>query len=229
MSAWASSVTGAGPRCASGEGRYGRSGRGEPPTPGTSKMIAVVLVSASRNAFASSQLAPIPLTSNSGGPLPSPYRIATSSNWPSIVICRASISGVAPGSPSAGPLVKDVSPRSCSKDGMAFAPQRRGRRNLFARSCLQPIAPVEPPASLALLGRGQECVRAGWIDGSDHEGGLRFGRRVDEALEMAAVRKHEGRPLAHHLRGLVHTLPRRDVVGHAGDHVTFHPGSSQVA
>src|SRR5258708_16802120 len=171
-------------------------------------MVGGVVVRASRKGFASSQLAPIPLNSNSGGPLPSPYRIATSSNWPSIVICRASISGVAPRSPPVGSLVKDVSPRSCSKDGMAFATQRRGRRNLFARSCLQPIAPVEPPASLALLGRGQECVRAGWIDGSDHEGGLRFGRRVDDALELAAVPKDEGRHLAPELRGLVHTLPR---------------------
>src|SRR5258708_20469445 len=191
-------------------------------------MIAVVPVSASRNGFASSQLAPIPLNSNSGGPLPLPCRIATWSNWPSIVICRASISGAAPRSPPARLLVKDISPRSSSKHWMAFASQRRDRRNFFARSCVQPIAPVEPPASLALLSRGQECVRAGWIDGSDHEGGLRIGRRVDEALEMAAVRKHEGRPLAHDLGGLVHTLPRSDVVGHAGDHVTVDLGSAHV-
>src|SRR6266436_10204283 len=93
---------------------------------------------------------------------------------------------------------------------------------------MKPVAPVEPPASLPLLGRGQECVRAGWIDGSDHEGGFRIGRRVDEALEMAAIRKHEGRPLAHDLRSLVHTLPGSDVVGHAGDHVTVDLGSAHV-
>src|SRR5258707_2965879 len=175
-------------------------------------MIAVVLVSASRKGFANSQLAPIPLNSNSGGCWPLLCLMATWSNCPSITICRASISGVATWFPPAGSSVKDVSPRSRSKDGMTFVTWRRGCRHLFARSCLQPIAPVEPPASLSLLGRGQECVRAGWIDGSDHEGGLRFGRRVDEALEMAAVRKHEGRPLAHDLRGLVHTLPSRDVL-----------------
>ena len=50
---------------------------GDPPTPGTSKMIALVLVSASRNGFANSQLAPIPLNSTSGGPLPLPCLIAT--------------------------------------------------------------------------------------------------------------------------------------------------------
>ena len=36
---------------------------------------------------------------------------------------------------------------------------------------------------------------------------------------MTAVRKDEGRVLAHDLRGLIHALPRRDVVGDAGDHV----------
>ena len=36
---------------------------------------------------------------------------------------------------------------------------------------------------------------------------------------MAAVRKHEGRPLAHDLRGLVHALPGRDVVGDPGDNI----------
>ena len=50
---------------------------GEPPTPGTSKMIAVVPVSASRNGFANSQLAPIPLNSSSGGCRPLLCLIAT--------------------------------------------------------------------------------------------------------------------------------------------------------
>ena len=45
-----------------------RAARGEPPTPGTSKMIAVVLVSASRNGFANSQLAPMPLNKQQRGP-----------------------------------------------------------------------------------------------------------------------------------------------------------------
>jgi len=36
---------------------------------------------------------------------------------------------------------------------------------------------------------------------------------------MAAVRKHEGRPFAHDLRGFVHTLPGRYMVGGAGNHI----------
>ena len=92
-----------------------------------------------RNGFANSQLAPIPLNSNSGGPPPLPCLIATWSNWPSIVICRTSIS---PGFPVAAgfvgmlPLVKlsvkDVGPRSWSKGGMALAAGRGRRIHLFA-------------------------------------------------------------------------------------------------
>src|SRR6202041_2824612 len=80
------------PSRASLDGRYGKDGLGEPPTPGTSKMMAVVLVSASRKGFANSQLAPIPLNSNSGGCWLPPCLKATSSNCPSITICRVSIS-----------------------------------------------------------------------------------------------------------------------------------------
>src|ERR1700685_1298451 len=151
-------------------------------------MIAVVLVSASRNGFANSQLAAIPLNTSSGGCWPLLRLMATRSDCPPITICRTSISrGVATWFPAAGSSVKDVSPRSRGKDGMAFAPWRGRRRHLFARPRLKPVAPVEPPASLPLLGRGHECVRTGWIDRPDHEGRLRIGRRVDKALEMAAV------------------------------------------
>src|SRR3984885_11578701 len=102
---------------------------------------------------------------------------------------------------------------------MAFPPERRGGGTLVPRSRQQPIAPVEPPASLSLLGCGHERVRTGRVDRPDHEGGFLIGRRIEEALEVSAVRKHEGRPLTYDLRGLVHPFPGRDVVGYAGDDV----------
>ena len=49
------------------DGRYGRFGKGEPPIPGMSKMIAVVSVRASRKGLASCQFAPMPLNRRSGG------------------------------------------------------------------------------------------------------------------------------------------------------------------
>src|SRR5882757_5222597 len=120
-------------------------------------MIAVVLVSASRNGLASSQLAPIPLNSSNGGPLPSPCLIATCSNWPSTVTCAVSI---APGFPATtGPALsllvrfslKDVGSRSRTKGRIARAAERRRRRHLIAGARVHPVAPIEPPASLALL------------------------------------------------------------------------------
>ena len=97
-------------------------------------MIAVVLVSASRNGFANSQLAPIPLNSNSGGSLAAAVpdgnleQLPVDRDLPRLDLAAAS----RPGSLLAGSSLKDVGPRSCGKDGMAFAAERRGRRNLFA-------------------------------------------------------------------------------------------------
>src|SRR3974390_851502 len=67
-------------------------GSGEPPTPGTSKIIAVVSVSASRKGFANSQFAPMPLNSSNGGLLAAPCLSATRNDWPRIEIGRTSIS-----------------------------------------------------------------------------------------------------------------------------------------
>jgi len=168
---------------------------GEPPTPGTSKMIAVVLVSASRKGFANSQLAPIPLKSNSGGCWPLLCLIATWSNCPS----TRDLPRLDLRRHDSVPSCRVVSQRRKYPE----LQQGSGWRSLPSdaaaatsspdRACSQ-FAPVEPPASLTLLGRGHECVWTGWMDRPDHEGGLRIGRRVDETLEVAAIRKHEGRP-----------------------------------
>jgi hypothetical protein len=73
------------------EGRYGNVGRGEPPTPGMSKMIASVCFNAVRNGSASSQLAPIPLNIRRGGRPFGPRLIATCNCWPATSIFCTSI------------------------------------------------------------------------------------------------------------------------------------------
>src|ERR1700733_4810213 len=104
-----------------------------------------------------------------------------------IAICRVSSSGHAPLFVPSGSSLKDVGPRSSGEDGMTFVAKRSRCRNLLARSRQQPIAPVEPPASLALLGRRHERIWTGWVDRPDHEGCLLIGWRIEKTLEVAAV------------------------------------------
>ena len=160
-------------------------GLGEPPTPGTSKMIAVVSVKCFEK-----RLRQLPVRADSVEQQQRRLRTAAVPDGdleqlPVDRDCAAPRSPARAGSVSRwqASSVKDVSPRGRRKDRMAFVPQRRGRRNLLARARLQPIAPVEPPASLPLLGRGHERIRTGWIDRPDHEGGLRIGRRIEKALQ----------------------------------------------
>src|SRR6516165_6652028 len=220
------------------DGRYGMEGAGEPPTPGTSKMIAVVSVSASRKGFANSQFAPIPLNSSNGGLLAAPCLMATCSDWPRIEICRTSISpGLDAKTASRRsvdpPLVrrllvvssvKDVGPRRLGHHRMPRAAERNGRIDLLTRARMQPAPPVEPPASFPRLGGREERIGPRGIDPPDHEGRLRVCRRIEQALQVAAVREHEGRALAHDLSRLVNALPWRDVIGDAGDDIAvrFH-------
>src|SRR6266481_3293386 len=115
--------------------------------------------------------------------------------------------------------IKDVSPRGFRKDGMTFAAERCRCGDLFTGARMQPVAPIEPPASLPLLGGGEESIGPRRIDRSDHEGRFRVGRWIEQALQMAAVREHEGGVFAQDLSRLVNALPRRDVVGHARDDI----------
>src|SRR5947208_7711678 len=122
-------------------------------------------------------------------------------------------------SPLARLLVKDVGPRGSTKCRVTRAAERSGSRHLFPRARMQPVAPIKPPASLPLLGRSQKRIRCIRIDRSDHEGRFRIGWRIEKALQVSTVRKHEGGALAHDLGRLVDAFPWRDVVGDAGDHV----------
>src|SRR6516225_631558 len=220
------------------DGRYGMEGAGEPPTPGTSKMIAVVSVSASRKGFANSQFAPMPLNSSNGGLLATPCLTATRNDWPRIDICRTSIS---PGldakfasrrsvDPPLGrrllvvSSVKDIGPRRLGHHRMPRAAEGGGRIDLLTRARMQPVPPIEPPASFPLLGGSEERIGPRGIDPSDHEGRLRVCRWIEQALQVAAVRQHEGRAFAHDLGRLVNALPWRDVIGDAGDDIAvrFH-------
>src|SRR5215468_1989925 len=216
---------------ASVDGRYGLEGSGEPPTPGTSKMIAVVSVSASRKGFANSQFAPMPLNSSNGGLLATPCLSATRNDWPRIETCRTSIS---PGLDaktasrrSVGPplvrrllvvsSVKDVGPRRLRHHRMPRAAKRNGRVDLLTRARMQPVPPIEPPASLPLLGGSEERIGPCGIGPPDHKGRLRICRWIEQALQVAAVGQHERRTFAHDLSRLVNALPWRDVVSDAGD------------
>src|SRR5215831_2619452 len=53
-------------------------------------------------------------------------------------------------------------------NGVALAAKRDRCTYLFARSCVQPIAPIEPPTSFASLGRSQKSVWPGLIDRPNH-------------------------------------------------------------
>src|SRR6516165_6030263 len=115
--------------------------------------------------------------------------------------------------------VKDIGSGSWFKDGIAYAAKCCRSSNLFAGARMQPVPPVEPPASFPLLGGSEERIGPRGIDPPDHEGCLRVCRRIEQALKVAAVREHEGRALAHDLSRLVNALPWRDVVGDASDDV----------
>ena len=56
-------------------GRYSEGGVGDPPTPGTSKIATVGLVSASTNGSTSSMFAPSPFRISSGGRAGLPRRM----------------------------------------------------------------------------------------------------------------------------------------------------------
>src|ERR1700746_3317122 len=233
ISLWQSSPTSSAASRARFEGRYGMEGIGEPPMPGTSKMIAVVSVSASRKGLANSQFAPMPLNSNNGGLLATPCLSATRNNWPRIEICRTSIS---PGLDAKiascwsvdPPLVrrllvvssvKDVGPRRLGYHRIPRATQRNGRVDLLTRARMQPVPPIEPPASFPFLGGSEERIGPCGIDSPDYKGRLRVCRWIEQALQVAAVRQHESRALAHDLSRLVNALPWRNVVGDAGDDI----------
>jgi hypothetical protein len=65
-------------------------------------------------------------------------------------------------------------------------------------------------------------LRGDRVRGTGPKNRLRIAGRVDQTLDMAAVGELKRTPLSIELRGIVASLPRRNVVSHAGNHVAIH-------
>src|SRR5262245_59045074 len=182
--------------------------------PGTSKMMAAVLLSARRNGLASCQLAPIPLNSSNGGRPGGRRVVATRSGWRPTSIVRTSMP-----SPSTSLLLEDIRARRRRTRTMTRVAQCGWSRHFVARTLIKPVTPMRPPAALVPLARAQEGVRAVLSERAGGEGGFRIAGRVEQALQMTAVRQDECRILAHDPGCPIHRLPRRDVIGHASDDI----------
>src|SRR5271157_5071463 len=131
--------------------RYGRKGRGEPPTPGGSNLITSTAGPSSRTkGSSSSSLAPMPLISSNGylGTPPAsfgPGLIATRSSWPPTVTVRISavvVIGSGRGTPHRVALTAELA----------------GALLLVAAPPGQPGRTMGPPAARHRLRRGEELV-----------------------------------------------------------------------
>src|SRR5215207_7976719 len=186
---------------------YGTTGRGEPPTPGTSKRITVRRrSSASTNGCSTSRLAPIPFISSSGGASGSvPVRAATRSVRPPAVTERTY--SPRPGASRDGLLVEDICAGRLGQ--LLELPGQIGRRrDLLAGALAQPGHEVRPPGALHRLGRVQPLlrVRRGLL--GHLERGLRVARRVDQRSDVPAGGQHEPAVAAQQLGAAVAGLPR---------------------
>src|SRR5262245_39630212 len=153
-------------------------------------------------------LAPIPLKRRSGGRAFSPRRMPTRSVCPSTscrLICILSLHDVAAGRPLERRVLLAAQRGLCRPHGV-------GAR-------LDPVEPVRPPAAAVLYRLLAPRLRSRGARRAGPEARLGIAGRIDEALYVAAVGEHEGAGLAIELRGVVAALPRRDVIGEAGDDI----------
>src|SRR5439155_23412384 len=88
-----------------------------------------------------------------------------------------------------------------------------------AAALRQPVAEVGPPAAGDGLRAVEPVLRVGGAGGVDAVGGAGVARRVDHRGDVAAGGQHEPGGTAEQRGGAVAALPRRDVVGDAGDDV----------
>src|ERR1035438_5366901 len=192
--------------------RYGAAGRGEPPTPGTSKRTTPRDgLSASTNGCSRSRLAPMPLISSSGTRSGCPWRTATRSCW----------------SPTLMPRIVSVPVDGIRSPVENVGAWRRVQRREFlaaqaARALLQAAAAlgqpgrvVRPPASFLRNGLRQPVTWQCRVAGRGPEGRFGVGRRVDHGSDVPARGQDEPDGAAEQLCAAVARLPRADMVGDA--------------
>src|SRR5215218_3617744 len=183
---------------------YGTTGRGEPPTPGTSKRTTVRRgCSASTKGCSTSRLAPMPFISSSGGTSGSvPARTETrSARPPAVMVCTFSA-----GRP-AGLVLADIGTRRLSQHLELTAEVLR-RGDLLPGPLAQPGGEVRPPRALDRLRPRQPLLRVGRRGVGDLEGRLRVARRVDQRRDVPVGGEDEAGVAAEQLRGAVAGLPR---------------------
>src|SRR6516165_12612510 len=104
---------------------------------------------------------------------------------------------------------------------MLRATQFSGSEFHFARTDLYPIAPVRPPAAAVLVRTLQPTLRRNCSGSGGPKTSLRIIGWVDQTLNVPAVGQNKSAARAVEPGGVVAALPRRDVVGQAGDDVTI--------
>src|SRR3954451_10760565 len=118
------------------EGRYGSLGRGEPPTPGISKMIPSVSASADKKGCASSQLALMPLNSSRGGRRARPRFTATQRGCPSTSIVRTSMVALADAEDDSAESSLDIERPTCGERAYCLKARQDGfSENTGSPSC----------------------------------------------------------------------------------------------
>src|ERR1700722_17088724 len=86
--------------------------------------------------------------------------------------------------------LKDIGSRRRRASRIPFVADLGGRRGFLARSLVQPVAPVRPPAPALLLALREEPIRVRRRRERGDERGFCICRRIDEALQMAAIREY---------------------------------------
>src|SRR6266581_346559 len=201
--------------------RTGKRVGGDPPTPGTSKRIVPIfflptLSSASMKGSNTSRLAPMPLISRSGGPLPSPRCMATRTRVPLMLIVLVS---VAVALRILSLLLVHIRPRCFNQGSIgAVANGWRGRL-LGARAGEQPSFPILPPTTTVPGGPSIPGLRINRLLGIGKKGRLRVAGRVENALDVPTGTQDEFALAAQQPTGAITGLPRRNVVGCPGKDV----------
>src|SRR5436190_13394825 len=116
--------------------------------------------------------------------------------------------------------LENVRTRRRHERRMPLAAERNGRSDLRAGARANPLAPMRPPAPFVLRQPLEPRLGCCRTHGSRDEPRSLVARRIDQTLDVAAVREDERAPRpAIKTRGAVNPPPRRDVIGQSADDV----------